>query len=503
MEGIQNNWEMQSLSMSPEQFLRQTTGGDFHYLARDSFSAFCLAVDERYRMADHVDIMHQAAELIESGDWDRVMISLPPRHSKTQTWSILFPAWFFGRNPHKKVMLVCHTQDLASRVGGFIKAFMTSPMYQAIFPECRLRSDSKAKADFTTTVGGEFFACGVTGGATGRGSDLLVIDDIFKDAIEAYSLITRQRVKDAYTSVFYPRLQPGAKVVMVGTRWHDDDLQGWLLDPTQQEEVEDWKLLNFPAIAENDEGWRKEGQALWPEQYPLHSLLRIKKAKGDWDWAAQYQGHPSAVEGILVKRAWWKRYAWNPHLAATRSLGALLTQPFRIYQSWDTAFEETEQADYSVCTTWLSTPSGEYLLDVWRQRANAPDLFAAAEALAYYWKPHAILVEKKASGHSLIQQLAVKTKLPVIPVNPEGKKFVRMQAVSPWIQSGRVFIPYDGTAPWVKDYLNELVSFPTGARDDQVDSTSQYLNYISQLLEQEKRWGHYDEPSAEINLYAV
>lgn len=417
----------------------------------------------------------------------------------SETWTIKFPGWFLGRNPDKKVMIITHTQSLADRMGGKVRDLLKTDMHKSLFPECILSNTTKGKHAFETTAGGEFFACGVDGGATGRGADLLIIDDPIATAQDAYSKLVRKNVIEFYRSVAYTRLQPGGRIVVIMTRWHEGDLIGWLLDPQEQEQVEDWNIINFPAVAERDEGWRKTGDPLWPEMWPLKALKKIKAAKGDWDWAAQYQQRPSEVEGRLIKRDWFKYYAWAPSMAADRTIAKALTQPFKIYQSWDTAFEEDQTSDYSVCTTWLSTNSGEYLLDVYRKKMIAPDLYRIAEELAFYWRPHAILVEKKASGHSLIQMMSAKTQLPIIACNPQGNKFVRAQAVSPYIQSGHIFIPHQ--APWLKEWLNEMVAFPTAAHDDQVDSVSQYLNWITQVKEQQRKFESASEGSEEFNPY--
>jgi predicted phage terminase large subunit-like protein len=329
-----------------------------------------------------------------------------------------------------------------------------------------------------------------------------LIDDPIKDAQDAYSLVIRQQVIEFYRSVAYPRLMPGGRMVIILTRWHSGDLAGWLLDPQEQEKVEDWKLLVLPAIAECDEGWRKEGEALWPEKFSLSDLERIKRVKGDWDWAAQYQQRPSAIEGREIKRAWWKYYEWNPHMAADRSITRVLTQPYHIYQSWDTASKTDQQHDYSVCTTWLESGGNQYLLHMWRKKVIAPDLFQAAKDLALYWQAEAILVEDSAPAHAFVQMLQSQTKLPIIPITPKGDKAARARGVSPIIQAGRVFLPACQTS-WLKDFLDEVSGFPVAAHDDALDSCTQYLSWQCIERDREESWAHTETADSPIDLFDI
>lgn len=455
-------------------------------ICRESLPAFAVLIDPKYEIPPHVDIMLQCAQKVETGEWDRVMVNCPPRHSKSESWSINFPAWFLGRHPDAKFIVITHGQRLADRMGSRIRAKMLDPVFKEIFPDCHMSPTAKSKSHFETVEGGEFLATTVNGGATGFGADCLLIDDSVKDAQDAYSPVVRQNVIEFFRSVAYTRLMPGGRIVLIQTRWHSGDLPGWLLDPDEQERVEDWKLISFPAIAERDEGWRKEGEALWPEKFPLDVLHRIKRIKGDWDWAAQYQCRPSAIEGHEIKRKWWRYYEWSPHMVLDRSISRLMPSPYFIYQSWDFATETEQQHDYTVCTTWLSTFSGEYLLDMWRKKIIIADAFEKAGELANLWRPDAILMEDSTMSKAVVQNMERRTKWPIIRRKPIGHKAVRARGVTPYIQAGRCYLPQQ--APWLKDFLDEVTAFPTASHDDAVDTLSMYLDWRLEMMKQDEEW---------------
>jgi len=312
---------------------------------------------------------------------------------------------------------------------------------------------------FNLTAGGCYYAVGRGGPITGRGAHLLIIDDPIKDREEAQSETLRRNLHEWYSSVAYTRLQPGAAIVLVQTRWHEDDLAGWLL---REHAEEDWEVVSFPAIAERNESFRREGEALWPDKFPLPLLEQIRQAVGSSIWAALYQQRPAAAEGAMFKRDWWQRYSVAP-------------QSSRVIQSWDTAFKSGRENDYSVCTTWAQASSGYFLLSLWRGRVEFPELKKRLVDLATEWNANAILVEDAASGQSLIQELRT-TAVPILPIKADSDKLSRAAAVTPLLEAGKVFLPE--SAPWLNDYLDELAAFPTGAHDDSVDSTTQALNYL-------------------------
>jgi predicted phage terminase large subunit-like protein len=315
---------------------------------------------------------------------------------------------------------------------------------------------------FDLTSGGSYFAAGRGAAITGRGAHLMIIDDPLKDRDEAYSDAIRRGLHEWFASVAYTRLQPGGAIILVCTRWHEDDLAGHLL----REQVGDWDVISMPAIAEEDDAFRKQGEALWPAKYPLAVLEEIRASIGGAAWASLYQQRPSAAEGAVFRREWWRTYHDHP--------------PFRrIVQSWDTAFKANETNDYSACTTWGEAESGYYLLWAWRDRCEFPALKRKLQQWAEEWRPNAILVEDRASGQSLLQELG-ETRWPVLPVKTDSDKVSRAQAVTPMIEAGKVFLPDPATAPWLADYMDELSAFPAGLHDDWTDSTTQALNYLRQ-----------------------
>jgi predicted phage terminase large subunit-like protein len=255
---------------------------------------------------------------------------------------------------------------------------------------------------------------------------------------------------------------PGGAIIIIQTRWHQDDLAGWLL---REHANENWDVLCLPAIAEQDEGFRKAGEPLWPERFPLPELEKIRMQTGGRAWASLYQQRPAAADGVIFKRDWWQFYSQPLSVA-----------PNQIVQSWDTAFKKGEENDFSVCTTWSVASDGYYLLHLWRERVEFPELKRVVSSLAEQWKPNAILVEDKASGQSLIQELKLSTALPLIPVKVDSDKQTRAQAVTPLIEAGKVFLPE--SAPWRSDYIEEMACFPNGVHDDVVDATTQALNYF-------------------------
>jgi predicted phage terminase large subunit-like protein len=260
--------------------------------------------------------------------------------------------------------------------------------------------------------------------------------------------------------VLYTRRTPDAGIIVVQTRWHYDDLAGWLL---REHPEENWDILNLPAIADADEGWRKAGDPLWPERFDLAELEATKKILGTAGWSALYQQRPVPEEGAIFKLEWWQRYDEAPEFD-------------QIIFSADTAFKAGASNDYSVITVWGVAKNGFYLLHLWRARAEFPQLKRQLETMAAEWHPNVVLIEDKASGQSLIQELKQSGRLPIRPVKVDADKVTRAHAVAPLVEAGRVFLPK--SAPWVADFLQEVSIFPAGPHDDQVDSVTQALNYL-------------------------
>jgi predicted phage terminase large subunit-like protein len=429
-------------------------------LIRDDLACYAVAMWPGFELAAYHQLIVERLEAVERGEIARLMISLPPRHGKSLLASQIFPAWYLGRHLDREIIIATYGQDLSDLIGRRVRTMVSDPLQLAIFPEFRLANDVASMRQFSTTAGGSYYAVGRGGAITGRGADLLLIDDPLKDQEEARSDVIRRALHEWYAAVAYTRLQPGAAIVLITTRWHEDDLAGRLL---RQSGDEGWDVLSLPAIAEKDESFRRAWEALWPARFPLEALEWIRRALGGATWASLYQQRPSAAEGGVFKRHWWSWYRERP--------------PFkRIVQSWDTAYKTGSKNDFSVGTTWGLAENGYYLLSCWRGRLEFPALKRQVVLLASEYSPAVILVEDQANGQSLIQELKCETALPIRPVAVDRDKVARTQAVTPLIEAGKVFLPE--SAPWLADFLDELAAFPTGVHDDVVDSVTQAPNYL-------------------------
>jgi predicted phage terminase large subunit-like protein len=384
------------------------------------------------------------------------MFFLPPRHGKTEFTTVRYPAWVLERHPDKRIIVGAYNQILANKYSRKTRriAEQRIPMSQ----------DRTAVEDWETITGGGYRAVGVGAGVTGQGGDLIIIDDPVKSREEANSAAYRERVWDWYTEDLYTRLEPNAALILIMTRWHHDDLAGRIL---KSEDAANWVVISLSAFADqNDLLGRKEGEALCPERFDVEELKKIKLVMGS-AFEALYQQRPTAVEGEIFKREWWQYYAAIPNLR-------------RIIQSWDTGFKKNQDNDFSVCTVWGEGDTGYYLLDRWKQRVEFPELKRAAMQLFEKWKPNAVVIEDKASGQSLIQELKRETRMPIVLINPDNDKIARAHSVTPLCEAGRVYLPESGNGnSWVIDYIDELAEFPHAEHDDQVDSTSQGLAYLA------------------------
>ena len=433
-------------------------------LAHQDLACYAVALWPQFELAHHHELIVSRLEAVERGEISRLMIFLPPRHGKSLLASTIFPAWVLGRNPERHLIFATYGQELSDDFGRRVRNLIADPLHRAIFPGCSLSEDSSAAHRFNTVRGGAYFAVGRGGPITGRGAHVLIIDDPLKDYAEASSETVRRALYDWYASVAYTRLAPNGAIVLVQTRWHQDDLAGRLL---ANNFGDDWEVLSLPAIAEHDESFRREGEALWPRRFGLVELEKIRSAVGGRAWASLYQQQPAAAEGAIFKRHWWQFY--RPPVSA----------PFtQIVQSWDCAYKKGAENDFSACTTWGATSNGYYLLYLWKDKVEFPELRRVLGSLAEHWNPTAILVEDRASGQSLIQELKSSSVLPVIPVKVDSDKVARAQAVTPLLEAGKLFLP-DG-ASWVGDFIDELAAFPNGGHDDCVDSTTQALNFLRQ-----------------------
>ena len=451
-------------------------------LCQDNFLIFAETVwqDFIYRKTKdpkkkgHHQIIAEAFHDIADGDAKRLIINMPPRHTKSEFASYLFPAWYIGKYPKKKIMQVSHNAELAGRFGSKVRNLIDSKEYKQIFGDVKLREDSKAKGRWETNHGGEYFAAGVGGSITGRGADLLIIDDPHTEQ-DSLSDSAMERAYEWYNSGPRQRLQPGGSILLVMTRWAQDDLTGRLLKSQSEPKADKWKLIEFPAILPS-------GNPVWPEYWSKEELEAVKASIVPRNWNAQYMQDPVAEEGAILKREWWM--PWKGKVPSLK----------HVIQSYDTAFSKKESADYSAITTWgvFEPTPGEnclILLDAEKGRWDFPELKAVAMETYKYWEPESVIVEAKASGQSLIQELR-RAGIPVMDFIPtRGKdKHSRVNACSPVFESRNVYYP-DG-AHFAEEVIEECAAFPYAQHDDYVDSTTQAVlryrqgNFVSTYLDE-------------------
>ena len=428
--------------------------------------------ETEYLPNGHIDAIAAKLEQVRRGEVRRLIIMLPPRSLKSHCVSIAFPAFLLGHDPSLHIICASYGQDLADKFARDCRTIMGSAWYRGAF--CARLGDRHAVHDFNTTVGGGRMSTSVGGVLTGRGADIIIIDDPLKPD-EALSESRRTAVNAWFDNTLLSRLnnkETGA-IVLVMQRLHQDDLVGHVL------EGQGWEVLKFPAIAEEDEVYRfetvlgptvfrrRQGEALHPARESLETLQNIKATIGTYNFQSQYQQSPTPAGGNLVRTGWLKYY--DP---------ADLPRFGRYVQSWDTANKSTELADYSVCTTWGACDGRFYLLDVIRERLDFPDLQRRVRAEARRYPNCTVLIEDKASGTQLIQTLQEEYVLGVTGYTPPPNtdKIMRLHAQTPIFEAGRVWLPK--TAPWLGDYVTELLSFPGPRYDDQVDSTTQALDHL-------------------------
>lgn len=415
----------------------------------------------------------------------RLMLTCPPRSGKSEIASRCFPAYVFGRYPDMSIIATSYSADLASRNNRDVQRVIENEMYRKVFPETTLYGKSvKSTAEGAYLRNSDIFeivnhkgvyrSAGVGGGVTGMGADIALIDDPVKDRMSADSPTIRQNIWDWYTSTLYTRLAPGGGVIVIQTRWGTDDLAGRLLEAARTGEGDQWNTINFPAIAEQDEYWdgklmRRAGEALHPERYPLEQLMAIKQAIGSRDWAALYQQHPVPDGGAIFK-ADWLRF-WLPK-ALPQKFSTILT-------SWDMTFKEGADNDFVVGQVWARAGADMYLLDQFRERAGFTRTLHAFQAMAKKWpQARRHLVEDKANGPAVIDTL--RHVVPgIVPVEPDGSKVARAHAVTTYFEAGNVYLPHPSLFPWVQDYISELTTFPSGAHDDQCDSTTMAIRDLT------------------------
>ena len=431
----------------------------------------------------HIEILAAKLDQVRTGKICRLIINVPPRSLKSHCATVAFPAWVLGHNPSAQILTVSYAQELSERFARQCRDLMTSTSYARLF-QTRLSPQKQAMAEFETTAKGYRLSTSNGGILTGRGADLIIIDDPLKPE-EALSEARRKSVNDWYDNTLYSRLNDKGRgaIIIIMQRLHEDDLVGHVL------EQEDWEVLSFPAIAERDETYfidtpcgpmqrgRKAGEALHPAHESLETLATLRKTIGEYNYVAQYMQAPTPPWGVMIKPDWFRRYE-------PRDL------PDRfdiILQSWDTANKATELSDYSVCTTWGISNKRYFLLEVLRKKMEYPELKRTVKELARLHTASTLLIEDKASGTQLIQELVAEGLHAATRHQPTGDKVMRLHAQTASIENGFVLLPKE--APWLPAYLHELTTFPNAKHDDQADSTAQALEWLNTRFTQPALFG--------------
>lgn len=435
--------------------------------ASESFLSFARYVWPEAIFSAHHQKMANAFDRIVKGELKRLVVNMPPRHTKSEFASYLLPAFAMGLDPRRKIIQATHNGELAVRFGRKVRNLMDQENYKEVFPGVSLKADSKAAGRWDTNGGGEYYAVGVGGAMTGRGADLLIIDDPHSEQ-DALSELSLDNAWEWYTSGPRSRLQPGGAVVVVMTRWGMKDLTARLIKAQSEPKSDQWEVIEFPAILhENTE----REKPLWPSYWSLDELQKVRATLSVQKWQAMYQQQPTNDEGAILKREWWRiwEHDYTPHVDY-------------IIQSYDTAYSKKETADFSAITTWgVFRPSYDegaaiILLDVKKGRWDFPELKRIAREQYNYWKPDNVLIEAKATGMTLQQELR-RVGIPVTMYSPGGRragqdKIARANSVAPVFEAGMVWAPQ---TKWAEELVEECAAFPNGDNDDLVDSTVQAI----------------------------
>jgi len=430
-------------------------------LSQTKFIKFVEKVWPTFISGAHHKRMADAFERVANGTCKRLIINMPPRHTKSEFASYLLPAWFLGRFPNKKIIQCSNTGELAVGFGRKVRNLVDTETYHEVFPELSLSTDSKAAGRWNTSKGGDYFAIGVGGTVTGKGADVLIIDDPHSEqeaAMAATNPDVYDKVYEWYTSGPRQRLQPGGAIIMVMTRWAQRDLTGQVLKSAAQRSGEEWEVIEFPAILPS-------GNPLWPQFWSIEELTALKEELPNSKWQAQYQQNPVGNESAIVKRDWWQW--WEEERPPECEY---------VLQTWDTAFEKHQRADYSAGTTWgvfthhKDNTKNIILLNTYKKRVEWVEL--KKDVLREYndYEPDGLLIEKKATGAPLIYELRAMG-IPVQEYTPsKGQdKIARLNSVSDIIASGKVWVP---RTRWAEELVDEIAAFPSGEHDDLVDATT-------------------------------
>lgn len=432
--------------------------------SQSSITAFARHVYPGFKEGAHHRKLANIFKDVIEGKKKRVIVNIAPRMGKSEFASYLFPAWFLGQYPDKKIIMATHTAGLSEDFGRRVRNLLDTEEYREIFPNTLIADDQKAAGKWSTSAGGQYYAVGVGGALAGRGADLFVIDDPHSEQdIKANSRATFDNAWSWFQTGPLQRLMPEGRIIVVMTRWSLIDLTGKLINfQIKNPESDPWEIVELPAILPS-------GKSLWPEQWPVEQLEQKRTAMDPRYWNAQYMQQPTSEGAALIKRADWR--IWEGEDPPPCEF---------VIQSWDTAHETKNSADYTACTTWgvwYNEDEGMrpsvMLLDAFKERMEFPELKEAALRQYHEWKPDSFLVEKKAAGAPLIQELR-RMGIPVDEFSPSrgNDKIARLNAVSDLFASGSVWAP---DRRWARDVIEEVVAFPVGEHDDYVDTMTQAL----------------------------
>lgn len=435
----------------------------FKEMSQTNFLAFCLGQDPGFMVGKHHRRIAKKLEKVASGECKRLIINMPPRHGKSHMCNYLFPLWYMGKHPKKSIFSVSYSQELATDFGRKIRNHISQDSYKNVFPEVSLATDSQSASKFSTNQGGDYFAVGAGGTLTGRGGDLIIMDDMIKGAAEARSRTSRNNLREWYSSILRPRLMSEGSIVLIMTRWSVDDIAGWLMEKDGGE----WEVISLPALDENDE-------PLWPEKFSYENLQSVKREVGSSVFNSLYQQRPTPEDGMFIKKDWLKFYDQKPEID-------------EIVISWDTTFKDGDSSDYCVgCVLGRSRNDQRiYLLEVMRSKMDFQKTREGMRVLSSKYRGATTVIEESANGHALLQSL--KNEFPnLIGVKVTDSKESRIYAISPMIESGQVLFPNPEFDSTIQECIDELLSFNKGKHDDFCDSLSQGL---LRMREQEApRW---------------